>query len=549
MPPVSPVSNGAQSLLLKGSSKSDASSVLAGKLEKAWKGTKGYLGDLPYKGYMAVERPGGRQRYLRNMSDQEWRKLYGHRYMYSSDYIHANPKNFTGAVGFGARLANRTEEWGELTFRFTGCYCRFLGGIMRGSLREMAGAPRFGADLRRYLKKQDPQPFHNVGFHDFSQKAVLHLCQKKLLNFHGALTRALTPADALELIAACGIAGVTDESDQRVVVLLKGLNQADRARKPQLNSTLNQWVMSAGCVMSAGAFSALYMGTSLVLSGLDATFMAKMGMLAAGIYFTSFILRSAVTTVARLTHAYRGRPLNATPPGKRQYNSLFEHCSNWLRNLRNSYYQKPSEYLTGNPNYHFRSSAQLMDDEIVREIEFAQKMGACVYRDPNANWVYRGAMRVSGFLNRLGDVVFSLDRIVAQTAVQRPLKDNLFRYESDLTHTPLQSVHKKCNIDLVYTRSDREKLGGFRQSLASFIGHGGADVLGMGVGCGLCSAAWTALNIPMGGAMFTVNAVADLTAGAGLGFATSCAGIWAASASVATGAHIAYALSPTTADR
>lgn len=530
-------SDDADNSVAKGAGKS-ADSGEKSRLQKAGQAVNQYFKDLPYKGYVAVERPGGRQRYLRNLSPLEWRQLYGSRYMYSSDYIHANPKSFSTGVAWAARLANRTEEWGELTFRFTGCYCRFLGGIARRSLRELAGAPRFAADVRRQLKRLEKSHFADINANTLAQEATLFLRKNGFLNFHGSIKRELKPADVLALLKQCGVPDVADEHDPRVEVMKKLLKNADRARKPQLNSTYNQWAMALGCAMSAGAFAGLYLGTSFLLGGLDGAFLIKMGALAAGLYFTSFLMRSAVTVAARATHAYRGCKGNMGAPGSRTYESLFEMAANRLRPLRNSIMQKPMEHLKDDPNYVFRGSAQLMDDEVVNEIRFAQKMGACMYRDPDANRAVRYIMRASGILNRFGDFVFSLDRIVAQIAIQRPLKDNIFRYHSYLQHKPVQSVHGKCNIELTYKQSDGSRNHRARQALASFIGHGGADALGMAVGCAFCSAMWTAFNIPMPMGMFSVNTIADLVAECGLGFASACAGIWGASATVATVGHV-----------
>jgi hypothetical protein len=120
----------------------------------------------------------------------------------------------------------------------------------------------------------------------------------------------------------------------------------------------------------------------------------------------------------------------------------------------------------------------------------------------------------------------------------------LFRYHSNIELKQGLSANGKCASDYSLQKAENTVGGRFRRGVASFIGFGGLESLGMAVGCGTCSTIWSALNTALPGS--GLFAIAGPPAGdlvVGIGFASVCAMGWAASSLTEGAARIGMVLS------
>lgn len=502
------------------------------------------LEKLAYPRCTGNERAGARQRYFRNMNLQEWAALYGRNYAYSADYIHANPKAFAPAVGHMARLGNRTEELAEIAFRYTGCFCRSMGSTVPGLMREPVGRPRFARQLRRQLKQiQWPIPDamatpvagsaqHTLPRdHDELSRCLTDaLRRKKWLNWRGGLTRVLSAEDVNELLGQWSFDGWSDEArDAHVQSLLKALNASDCMQRMAQSNWQNKLGMFLGCAASALTFVVMYTAIKAAENSWATVWMAKMGMVASGLYLTAFLLRSATVLAARASKCHRGDPRLLNPGINRQYLGLFELAANGLRNTRNRILHRLLLGRGGGPGLRHKAAGALDDAAQLKAEDDFRRQAAYLCSEKDVPKLIRGVMGTSVVLNRISDTIFSFDRVVAQSLVSDPMKSWLFRHHAPLEHRQGISVGGRCTFTRSFKAAKNNAWGRARQSIASFIGHGGADCIGMGVGTAACSAAWTSMNVGSGGGMIALPTVLDGSAAIGYGFASVCAAGWGAS--------------------
>lgn len=495
---------------------------LAGKIPR-------WVKNLGYAGYSSGERASGRQRFFRNLNTDQWRNLYGSRYAYSSDFIHANPKSFSPLVKHMARAGNRTEELAEIVFRYTGCWCRTMGALRFKALRDMSGAPRFARALSKKLKTCGLTLPGGETDEVAARKIAMALYERKLLTFKGGLPSGVSRTQVQDVLQQA-LNLRLDASHPAIDRLRDAIASSDLTRKPAQLHWRTKFAMMAGCVGSAISYSFMYGGIAAVYTGLAATWYMKMGMMAASLYAVAFLMRSATTVVARLSGAHMG--FRDLPPGQvRNYLSLFDLTGQFLRKHRNAVYQKVAHHLSDRFNCTLKPLSQLSPEQIEEEIRFSEKQSAALWKDPTLNPALRGIMLTAAALNRTTDVIFSMDRIVNQLVVSRPLKDLLFRYHGSMKME--QGKTPRCNYDYTFRKAEDTRGGRIRQAIASFIGHGGADCLGMMVGTAACSATWTAMNVASGGGMIpSITLAGGLVTSVGIGFSSVCALGWGASLAV-----------------
>lgn len=511
--------------------------------------------DVSYGAYKNAERPGVRHRWFRNFRLQDWQNFYGRRYMYSSDYIHSNPKQFAPAIGHMARTANRLEEWAELSFRYTGCYCRFLGGLSRRSLREVTGFPRFERRLKGHFFNAFAARRSSAGLVQLQSQAdyahadrlirqlVLNMRKEKHLNFKAAIVPPLTHTmlakhlDALATDASLhpdcrDLAARLNNSDARDV-FIRCLTSSERSQDTAAMSFANKWVLGVGCAMSTLSFAALGIALGAVSGGLYVTYLGKMGMVAATLYLTAFTLRCVTTASARAVRAYRPTTCRIPTTAARDYSTLYEMSAAYLRTCRNRLYAHVQQRLTGRSTPFVASSA-LDAAGMEREIQKAGEHASLMAKDATLPYPLRKTFASAAAIARATDVVFSLDRITAQLLFSRPIKGALFRYHKNMEFDAGYSTGGKCSANWAFRKAEDNWRGRAARSLASFIGHGGVDCLGMSVGCAACSVTWTTLTEAAGGAILTLAPVGESVAAIGLGFASVCAAGWLAAAATET---------------
>lgn len=484
---------------------------------------------IPYDSYVAAERAGARQKYFRNLNEADWTAIYGPSYRYSADFIHANPKSFGALTGHLARIANRTEEVAEILFRFTGVWCRMSGGLYLRALRDMNGVPRFNRHLEQALSPLQAALPADMSVKQIAAELTMAMQQSKAVSFKGGLTRTLDDK-TLTAVLAITPAHIRHVLGAHLGEVRKALLVADRRFKPAHLNLRTRVAMAVGCTASALAFVLLYTALTCVTRSVASVWLCKMGMFAAALYFTAFMLRSVTVITARMSRSHLGYFPLRDPDVAREYTGLFEMSAGFLRRIRNSSYEWAMRDVLKRSDFSIEPLSKADEAGIEREMELARRQAALLWRNPDVPMPVRGLMLASSALNRMTDVIFSFDRIVCQTLVARPLKDRLFAYHQDLVHEPGISVSGRCNIKMHYRKASHTRWGRTRQAIASFVGHGGADCLGMATGCAACSTTWTAMNVQLGGGIVALGAIGEGTAMLGMGFASVCAMGWGASA-------------------
>ncbi len=466
--------------------------------------------------YKSIERAGQRQNYFRQASTSDFVKWFGSKFRYSSDYICSHPSEFSKSVSVLARLGNRSEEFGEIIFRAAGCVSRLGGGAVPGALRMLTGKGRF---IQRLKKKLDG----GVNLSDEQMGRLFDaMVNKKAFSEFGLSKYDLTSEKFNSLLGALtqeerGDAGLSGLDQGQKTALHAAIVKADLRRLVSQRSLTTKVAMAVGCAAIALAYFAVYTAFKSVQVGMASSFFIKFGMVSALAYTLGFIFRSAATIVARTTQAHNGN--YTSPQNKKNYLSLYDHSAKYLREFRND------NLITDKK---LKASAE---DYKKQDNQHEACSMALLAQDERA-WV-RYPAKLSKVLDVATDIMFSLDRVIGQ-GVSRSIQHSLFRYEYNAKHEVGISANGKCNYNWKFKKGDA-----VRRALASFVGRGGADCLGMAVGCAGCSAAWTSLNLALpAGVMFPVAAVGGAAAGLALGFASVAAIGWGSAAAIDAGVRI-----------
>jgi hypothetical protein len=528
---------------------------------------------IAYHCYTSAERASARHNYFRQLTAAEWKTLYGRDFQYSSDYVHAFPDAFGASARLTAQLANRTEELAEILFRFSGCIIRSTASIFPHTLRDLPGRGRFAARVCKALASQSNS---SLKLSENACRAVFDLLHKQgdpkgkaWVNSRGFLLRPVDDQmlDALVcglknqrgLLGAStlqasldGLLSALEEPDPGLrdaarTAFSRALRSADLTRSMAHLSLPAKMAMSLGCSLSVAATTSLSFAINVVAQSVATAWLAKIGFLAASLYATSFVLRLGACGVARLTRSHIGRLGSAQTP--KAYASLFDVAASSLLNARNLSYARwnssiKRSFLISRFPDHVQQSLMLQKADDVRwqdEERSASYVQASV--DPQWPLPVRALAGLSAGLHRVSDVLFSLDRVIGQGLVSRPAKYSLFRYHGELRHAHGISANGKCNYDMKFHKAAGTTAGHIRRGLASLIGHGGADVLGMAVGCAAYSVCWTSLNLLIpGGALVTVVATEGTDLVLSLAMAGACSVAWGASALAEGGMNGAMAV-------
>ncbi len=467
--------------------------------------------------YKNIERAGDRQNYFRQASTSDFVRWFGRKFRYSSDYICSHASEFSTSVAFLARLGNRSEEFGEMMFRAAGCASRFVGGAVPGTLRNLTGKGRFIKRLEKNLLAD------GLKLTDKQMKAIFGVLVKKgALSIFGLSKYDLTPQKLDRLLADLyniqpdegGLAGI--QASQKTS-LHKAIIKADMRRLVSQRSFATKVALTVGCAAIALAYFAVYTALKGFELGLASSFFIKFGMVSALAYTLGFVFRSAATILARATQAHNGT--YTSPENKKNYLSLFDHSAKFLRDFRND------NPITGKKLGALAKAYKEKDDE-------HEACSMALLAEDKSSWV-RCPAKLSKGLDVATDIMFSLDRVIGQ-GISRSTQRFLFRYENNVKHEVGISAGGKCKYSWKFKKGD-----GIRRALASFVGRGGADCLGMAIGCASCSAAWTALNLALpAGVMFPVAAIGGASGGLALGFASVAAIGWGSSAVIDAGVQL-----------
>ncbi len=467
--------------------------------------------------YKNIERAGQRQNYFRQASTSDFVRWFGSKFRYSSDYICAHPSEFSSSVSVLARLGNRSEEFGEMMFRAAGCASRFVGGAVPGALRLLVGKGRFIQRLKKKLGK-------DFGLTDEQMGRLFDVMVKKgAFSAFGLSKYDLTPEKFDCLLASltqeeregAGLSGL--EPNQKTA-LQAAIVKADLRRLVSQRSLATKVAMAVGCAAIALAYFAVYTAFKCVEMGMASSFFIKFGMVSALAYTLGFIFRSTATIVARTTQAHNGS--YTSPQNKKNYLSLYDQSAKFLRDFRND------NPITGKKLKALADAHKQKDDQ-------HEACSMALLAQDKRSWVRCPAKLAKG-LDVATDILFSLDRVIGQGG-SRSAQHSLFRYEDNVKHDVGISANGKCNYNWKFKKGE-----GVRKALASFVGRGGADCLGMAVGCASCSVAWTSLNLALpAGVMFPVAAVGGASGGLALGFASVAAIGWGSAAVIDAGVLVA----------
>lgn len=440
--------------------------------------------------------PGQRHRFFRNLSALEWRRLYGHTYVYSSDYIHANRHAFSRSTRCMARAANLLEEAAEILQRTTTWHMRFTGSIIPATLRDLSGKGRFCCrlvqDFEGGRRRHDPVAAllanHLQG--ESLNRFYDALEQGKVVNRKSQLVCDVASARAAKTIALAleksGVPAHLLPPRSCVPFLQQALRRADMRTLWNSLSARKKTAYVAGSVWSTGT----QLGINILLAVASSSFLAsvvgKTLALAGGLYAASFLLRMATTCQARWMHTYRG----ATGGAPRRYVSRSEYLLGKTRRLRNLLYGSDAKYL-----------------KQARVVVAGIDMDAREYRSANFAWHGRGgeaceaerhyaAVLVEG-TQRLTDVVYAADS-VSSRLIGRLIRSSFCAAQAFEQHAGLTAAGY-CQYRWKTHAAADARLGKFRLSLARLIGVGGADTLGAAAACLMVSTVWTVLSKTTGG--------------------------------------------------
>lgn len=456
----------------------------------------GALHPLAYYGlYTEGNWPGQRHRFFRNLNALQWRQLYGHSYVYSSDYIHANRHAFARSTRCLARVANLVEEAAEILQRTTTWHMRFTGSIIPSTLRDLSGKGRFCFRFKRMLENEGSGndaagKLAAVLTGDVLNRFYDELERQKLVNAKSQLVCNLQSTHAVEKIARslanAGVAPDVWQCESCMACLQRCLAKADMRTLWTALSARKKAAYVAGSVWSTGTQLGINTLLALASSSFLATVVGKTLALAGGLYAASFLLRLATTCQARWMHTYRGQ----RSCDMRRYSSLSETLLFKTRELRNRIYGSRVRY---------KATAKV----VVEGIHIDERE----YRSANFAWHSRleempdGERRFAVWavesLQRLTDVVYAADS-VSSRLVGRLIRRTYCTQSTFRQHAG-ETAGGQCHFAWTTRAASDSRWGHVRLQLARLLGVGGADTLGAAIGCLTVSILWTALSKTSGG--------------------------------------------------
>lgn len=441
---------------------------------------------------------GQRWRFFRHLSLQNWQTLYGARFHYSSDYIHAHPDAFDASTRCLARIGNLLEEAGELLQRTTTWHMRFAGSVIPNTLRDLSGKGRFCSRLRRALNDAAGR---GSTWLPTLQGQVLdrfyeQLVRRRIINNRSQLIFNRTDPRLPALLQDCLLqAGVSafdaDSAGANPEVLGSALQRADMRLLWNSLSGRKKAAYVTGSIWSVGTQLGINTLLMLCSTSLLASVVGKTLALASLLYAGSFMLRLATTAQARCFQTHRGLPCGETFGGREgQYRSLAERMLLRTRQVRNRFY---GTAVDGSPRRWIPVAGLHVDVREFRSASFACQ-GRHLLDARNADrWLAAAVERTQ----RVTDVLYAADTVSSRLIGR-------FIRSSFAAHHPWQqtaglTAGGQCAYDWRTPAAGQTALGPQRLVLARLIGISGADALGACIGCFTVSAMWTVITKFSGG--------------------------------------------------